>query len=156
MITDVRGERLDPEQKAAKLQFIQQALQMDVNAIIDRSEALVVAFEMVDPNLGERLLKPAESASLHEIDDEQTVALKLLAGQGVPVQPGQAFQLRLQTLMNFLQNSQAAQKALLSNPQAQEAVKQRAKDLQFQIQQQQNAVIGRGGPAFTPKLAAKY
>ena len=33
----------------------------------------------------------------------------------------------------------------------QEAVKQRVEDLEFQLQQQQNAVIGRGGPAFPVK-----
>ncbi len=92
----------------------------------------------------------------NENEDEQTVALKLLAGQPVPVQPGQAYNLRLQKLMNFLQNSRAAQRELLNNSQAQEAVKQRAKDLQFQIQQQQNAVIGRGGPAFAPKGVGEY
>lgn len=144
-------EDLIPEMKAQKLKFLETALTMDVGGQVDRSEALVVAFETVDPNLGERLLKPAESASMGEVEDEQSVALKLLMGQAVPVKPGQAFQLRLQTLQNFLQNSQAAQRMLSQNPQAVEAVKQRAKDLGLQISQQQNAVIGRGGPAFQPK-----
>jgi len=143
-------EDLIPEQKQAKLKFLEMALTMDVSGQIDRSEALVVAFETVDPNLGERLLKPAESASMGEVEDEQTVALKLLQGQPVPVKPGQAYQLRLQTLQNFLQNSASAKAMLGKNPQAVEAVKQRAKDLGFQVQQQQNAVIGRGGPAFAP------
>jgi hypothetical protein len=143
-------EDLIPEQKAAKLKFLEMALSMDVSGQIDRSEALVVAFETVDPNLGERLLKPAESASLGEVEDEQTVALKLLQGQPVPVKPGQAYQLRLQALQNFLQNSASAKAMLGKNPQAVQAVQQRAKDLGFQVQQQQNAVIGRGGPAFLP------
>jgi hypothetical protein len=86
-----------------------------------------------------------------EVEDEQTVALKLLQGQPVPVKPGQAYQLRLQTLQNFLQNSASAKAMLSKNPQAVQAVQQRAKDLGFQVQQQQNAVIGRGGPAFGPK-----
>lgn len=146
-------EDLIPEQKQAKLQFLETALQMDVGGQIDRSEALVVAFETVDPNLGERLLKPVESASMGEVEDEQGVALKLLWGQPVPVKPGQAYQLRLQTLQNFLQSSQAAQQMLAKNPQAVQAVQQRVKDLGFQVQQQQNAVIGRGGPAFQPKPA---
>ncbi len=97
-----------------------------------------------------------EDENEDENEDEQTVALKLLAGQPVPVQPGQAHNLRLQTLMNFLQNSRAAQRELLNNSQAQEAVKQRVKDLQFQIKQQQNAVIGPGGPAFAPKGVGEY
>lgn len=144
-------EDLIPENKQSKLKFLEMALSMDVGGIVDRSEALVVAFETVDPNLGERLLKPAESASQAEVEDEQNVAMKLLYGQPVPVKPGQAYQLRLQTLQNFLQNSKMAQQLLAKNPQAVEAVQQRAKDLGLQIQQQQNAVTGRGGPNFAPK-----
>jgi hypothetical protein len=141
-----------PEQLKEKLGLLQQLLQMDINGICDHNEAMVMAFEMFDPNAGERLLKPAEAASQAEVEDEQTVALKLLTGTSVPVKPGQAYQLRLQTLGQFLQQSQVAQQAIQRNPQAQEAVKQRVKDLGFQLQQQQNAVTGRGGPAFSPKM----
>lgn len=142
---------MDPEQLKVKFGLFGQLLAMDINGIVDHNEALVMGFEMFDPNAGERLLKPAESASLAEVEDEQTVALKLLVGQSVPVKPGQAYQLRLQTLTEFIQSSDTAKKALLNNQQARDAVVQRAKDLQFQLQQQQNAVIGRGGPAFAPK-----
>ena len=145
---------LDPEQKKAKLELIQQALQMDVNGIIDRNEALAVAFEMMDPNLGERLLKPAESASQSEVEDELNTTVKLLVGMKIPVKPGQAYQLRLQVLQQFLEQNQAAHALYANNPQVKEAIEQRLKDLTFQVQQQQNAVIGRGGPEFAPKTLA--
>ena len=162
--TDIQGEfdlqvgfdtgDLDPEQKKAKLALIQQALQMDVNGIIDRNEALAVAFEMMDPTLGERLLKPAESASASEVEDELNTAVKLLVGMKIPLKPGQAYQLRQQVLTQFLQSNQTAQQLYQSNPQVKEAIEQRLKDLKFQLQQQQNAVIGRGGPEFAPKMLA--
>jgi hypothetical protein len=142
---------MDPEQKKAKLGLIEQSLQMDTNGIIDRNEALAVAFEMMDPNLGERLLKPAESASASEVEDELNTAVKLLVGMKIPVKPGQAYQLRMQVLQQFLQSNQTAQQLYKSNPQVQEAIEQRLKDLTLQVQQQQNAVIGRGGPEFAPK-----
>lgn len=145
-------DTLDWEQLQKRMEVFQQLLQMDINGIVDHNEALVMAFELFDPNAGERLLKPAEAASLAEVEDEQTVALKLLVGQAVPVKPGQAYELRLKTLMEFLQGNQSALQAVQNNPQAQEAVQQRIKALQLQIQQRQNAVIGRGGPGFAPKL----
>ncbi len=148
-------ENMDPKVKQEKLELMQLALGMDANGIIDRNESLEVAFELIDPNLGERLLKPAEAASQAEVEDELDVAIKLMAGQGVSVKPGQAYQLRLQTLGNFLQQNAAMQKALQTNQQTQQAVQQRVKDLTFQVQQQQNAVIGRGGPEFAPQPAGK-
>jgi len=144
-------EAMDPEQRKQKLEFLQQVMGMDAGGIVDRNEALVVAFELVDPNLGERVLKPAESASQSEMEDEQNVHLKNLAGMKVPVKPGQAYQLRLQVLQQLLQTNAASAQAMKTNPQARDAVMQRGKDLQFQVQQQQNAVTGRGGPEFAPK-----
>jgi hypothetical protein len=142
---------LDSEKKAAKLGLIQQALQMDVNGIIDRNEALAVAFEMMDPNLGERLLKPAEAASQQEVEDELNTIVKLLVGMKIPVKPGQAYQMRMQVLQQFLQSNQTAQQLYQNNPQVKDAIDQHLKDLNLQLQQQQNAVTGRGGPDFAPK-----
>lgn len=161
-IEDIQGEfdlaisfdagDMDPDQRAQKLQFLQQAIGMDHNGLIDQTEAMTVAFEMIDPNLGERVLKPAEAASQQEVEDELNTAVKLLVGMKIPVKPGQAYQMRLQVLQQFLQTNQSAQQAYKTNPQAQEAIQQRLKDLQFQVDQQQNAVIGRGGPEFAPKM----
>jgi hypothetical protein len=142
---------MDNEQKKVKLLLMQQLLSMDINGIVDHNEALAMGFELLDPNAGERLLKPGDNATQAEADDETNVAMKLLLGLQQPVKPGQAYQMRLQVLQNFVQQSQAAQQALQGNPQAQQAMQQRIKDLTFQVQQQQNAVTGRGGPAFPPK-----
>ena len=146
---------LDPEQRKMKLGFLEQALSMDAGGIIDRNEALTVAFEMVDPNLGERLLKPAEAASQQEVEDELNTAVKLVMGIKIPVKPGQAYQMRMQVLQQFLQENAAAQQAFKTNPQAQEAIQQRLKDLQQAFQNAPggpNATIGRGGPEFAPKM----
>jgi hypothetical protein len=78
--------------------------------------------------------------------------VKLLAGMKIPVKPGQAYQLRLQTLQQYVQSQPGAQQAMERDPQVMAAFEQRFKDLNFQIKQQQNAVIGRGGPEFGPKM----
>ena len=148
-------ESMDPEQRKQKLEFIQQAVQMDAGGIVDRNEAMVVAFELVDANLGERLLKPAEAASQSEVEDEMNVIVKCLAGMNIPVKPGQAYQLRLQVLQQYIQSNPAAQQAMRTNPQVMQSFEQRMKGLQLQVQQQQNAVTGRGGPEFAPKMLTK-
>jgi hypothetical protein len=148
-------ESLDPEQRKQKLEFIQMIMGQDIGGIVDHNEAMVVAFELVDPNLGERLLKPAEAASQSEVEDEMNVIVKCLAGMNIPVKPGQAYQLRLQVLQQYLQSNVAAQQAMRTNPQVMQAFENRMKGLQLQVQQQQNAVIGRGGPEFAPKMLTK-
>ena len=149
---------LDPEQRQQKAAMLNDIVASDVNGILDHNEALMVRLEMYDPNLGERLLKPAESASQQEKDDEESVFGKLLIGISVPVKPGQAYQLRLQTLQSLLQTNQMAQNLVPQNEQAQEAIKQRLKDLTQALQNAPggpNAQIGRGGPNFAPKLTEK-
>lgn len=138
-------ENLDPEIKKAKMGLIEQGLQMDVNGIIDRNEALVVVFDMIEPNLGERLIKPAEAASQHEIEDEQTVFAKMFAGVDVDIKPGQAYGLRLQVLKNIFANNPKAQKAYQQDPDFKALLEKRVKQLEFGLAQQpggENARIG--------------
>jgi hypothetical protein len=136
---------LDPEYLKEKLGLLQTALQMDVNGTTDRDEALVVAFEIADPNLGERLLKPAEDATQQEVDDEQNVFVRLMAGIPVDVRPGQAYQMRLQILQQLFEGSKQAQKLFQEDETVKNAFTKRAKQLQFQLQQRQNALIGKLG-----------
>lgn len=133
---------LIPEQVEAKLGLLEKALQMDVTGRIDRNEALAVVFELIDPNLGERLLRPAAEAAQAEIDDEDTTFARMFAGIPQDVRPGQAYDLRLQRLNQILsQNPDATQRAQ-NDPQFRENVERRMKQLQFQLQQRENARIG--------------
>lgn len=150
---DVR--MLDPEHASEVMSLIEQAMAMDVNGIVDHDETLAYVFGMVEPNLGERLLKPGESASLEQVEDEGTVFVKLMAGVPVAVKPGQAYQLRLQTLTQLLQNNPGAQQLVQNNENVKQAFEERVKGLQLQISQQQNAVRGRGGPAFQKKVSSQ-
>jgi hypothetical protein len=133
---------LIPEQVSAKLGLMEKALQMDVTGRIDRNEALAVTFEMIDPNLGERLLRPAAEAAQAEVDDEDAAFAKIYAGIEQDVRPGQAYELRLQRLQQILQENRAAAKRYAEDPQFQENVTKRIKQLEFQRQQRENARIG--------------
>ena len=149
---DVR--MFDPEHVTAMLQLIERAMAMDVNGITDHNEVLAYVYELMEPNLGERFLKPAESASLEQTLDERAIFVQLMAGIEVPVKPGQAYGLRLQTLKDTLANNAGAQQLIQGNEQVQAAFEARAKALQLQVDQQANAVRGRGGPAFPSKTTS--
>jgi hypothetical protein len=149
---------LDPELKKAKLDGLSAAYAFDATGQIDRGEGLMVALDIIDPNLSERLIKPGESASLQEAEDERRVFVSLIAGIPVMVKPGQAYQLRMQTLTETFQQNEYAQQLYANNKQTKDAFDKRMKDLQQAFQNAPggpNAVIGRGGPAFKPKMISE-
>ena len=134
---------LDPEFVKQKLELIQQATMLDRNGRVDADEALQMAIELIDPSYAERLLRPGEEASASEIDDEKSVLAQLLVGIPVDVKPGQAYGLRLKTMMGLIQASPSVQQILMQNPVAQELVKTRGMQLKHQLDQQQNAQTGK-------------
>ena len=136
---------LDVEYVTEKLKLLEKVLTYDINGIVDRDEVLQVAFELMDPNLGERVLKPSENATMQEVDDEKDVFAKLFAGVFTDVKPGQAYQVRARTLQEIMSQNPTAQQRYADDPHFQELVDKRLKQLNFQITQQQNAVIGRLG-----------
>jgi hypothetical protein len=138
---------LDPEKVREKLGLIEKALQMDRTGRIDNDEALQVTFEMIDPNLGERLLRDPQEASQSEIDDEDSAFAKMWAGIPVDVKPsGQAYKLRKQRLLNVLQMNPAAQQRLAGDEQFRELIERRVKQFDFQIAQHEiNPLVGKIG-----------
>lgn len=134
---------LDPEFVKQKLELIQQAVMLDRNGRVDADEALQMAIELIDPSYAERLLRPGEEASASEVEDEKQVLSQLLLGIPVDIKPGQAYGLRLQTLLQLVQGSPSVQGILRSSPVAQELVGTRAKQLQHQLDQKQNAQTGK-------------
>lgn len=137
---------MDGEVVAAKMGLIEKALMMDVTGRIDRNNALDVIFELIDPNIGERILKPALDASQAEVEDEQTVFAKLMSGVDVDVKPeGQAYDVRLKVLENIFATNPLAKQSYQGNERIKEVVDKRIQQLQFQLQQRENAQIGRLG-----------
>lgn len=137
----------EPELLQAKLDLLLKLLGADVNGVVDRTELMTVIFEYLDPNLGERLLQPMESASQREVDDEKTVFARMMTGQDEDVKPeGQAYQLRAKVLDQILQTNPLAQQAYQGNERIKAVIDKRVKQLKFQIQQRTvNPMIGRLG-----------
>jgi hypothetical protein len=136
---------LDSELVKQKLELLRAAVgEFDINGVVDRTELMKVVFDFVDPNMGERLLRPAEAASEQEKEEERNVFAQLMAGVPVDVKEGQAYQLRL-TELGQLAQTPTAQKKLQEDEHVRGVVERRAKQLEHQLVQQQNAQIGRLG-----------
>ena len=127
-----------------KLNLLKLAVDFDVNGVVDRTTAMEVLFEFIDPQLGERMLRPQEQASLQEVEEERTAFAQIAVGADVDIKPGQAHQLRLQELQR-LSESPTAKKLLQADPSFQERLVKRAKQHEHQLVQAQNAQIGRLG-----------
>lgn len=141
-------ENMDQQVKAAKIGLLERVMAMDVNGIVDRDAAMAEAFELVDPSMGERILKPVEAAKQAELEDEDLVMSKMAAGIPVDIKPGQAYQLRLGRLKQLLTQSPMVQRKYGLDQNFKSLVDWRAQQLGHQVEQRENAQIGRlGGKA---------
>ncbi len=144
---------MDLENLQPVFEFFGQVLNWDIGGRIDRDELIAYAFDAFDPNLAERVLKPAQAAAASEIEDERSVVAQLASGVGVDVKPGQAWQLRLQTLQQTIMGSEKLKKMYESDEEFRELVERRTQQLQHQVDQfTVNAQSGRLGaePASVP------
>lgn len=145
MTFDVR--ELDMEFLKQKLAFVKDIVGLDTVGVLDRAKMVGNAMAAVDINWAREIVKPIENVTQAEIEDEQSQFAKMFAGVEPPMKEGgQNYGLRLQTLQNILQTNPMAQQRM-ANPDDSFAklVETRMKHFEFQLQQQQNAVIGRIG-----------
>jgi hypothetical protein len=138
---------LDNEALGAKLEYLAKILvPMDSFGVIDRAGLVKYMFQAVDPNLAGMLVQDIGKATQAEIEDEQTAFAKIAAGTEPPLKEGgQNAQVRLQTLQQIIQSNPAVQQRYQQDEIFKSMIDARAQAFQFQLQQQQNAVIGRVG-----------
>jgi hypothetical protein len=138
---------LDAEALGAKLKYLSEILvPMDSFGIIDRAGLVKYMFQAVDPNMAAMLVQDIGVATAAEQEDEQTAFAKIAAGTEPPLKEGgQNAQVRLQTLQQIIQSNPAVQQRYQQDEIFRNMIDARAQAFQFQLQQQQNAVIGRTG-----------
>lgn len=127
---------MDMEYVKEVFNFVNTAMQWDRGGRIDADELVGFGFDLVDPNLGQRVLKAPQEASGAELDDERNVLNSLLNGVPVDVREGQAYQMRLQWLQQELQQNKKAQKLYMEDEAVKEAIEERVKQLNHQVEQQ--------------------
>jgi hypothetical protein len=137
----------DDEKKTDKIkQLIELAQTIDRNGQIDYSELLQAAVEAIDPILGERVIQPKEAASVKEVNEEMSDMAQMFAGIDKNIPLGAANELRLQVIQQIVGSSPEWQ-ARLQNKEdpLSKRLEKRVQQYQHQLQQQQNAIIGRYG-----------
>jgi hypothetical protein len=145
LILEFDARDLNMEYLEQKLQLINTMLiPSDAAGVIDRAGLTQYAMQALDP-AGSRLIRPQGQVTQQEIQDEQQACSQIVSGVSPPMyQSGQNAQLRLQVIQSTLQNPDY-QKFLAANPLAQQRLQERMKNMQFQLQQGQNAQIGKLG-----------
>jgi hypothetical protein len=138
---------LDNEALGAKLDYLAKVLvPLDSFGVIDRAGLVKYMFQAVDPNLAGMLVQDIGAATQAEIEDEQGAFAKIAAGTEPPLKEGgQNAQVRLQTLTQIVQSNPAVAQRYQQDEIFRRMLDARMQAFQFQLQQQQNAVIGRVG-----------
>jgi hypothetical protein len=135
----------DPDNAESRMKQIGSLVQFDRNGRIDMDKFLEFAAMSIDPVFGDYVLQPAEEATAKVQKQVTDDLAKIYAGIEMPAQPNGA-QIAMQMLQAYAQQPDVAQRA-----QQDEAFGQRlqkyAEQYQFQMQQMQNAQIGRIGTA---------
>src|SRR5215510_1264416 len=150
---------LEFDARDLNLEYLEQKLNLintvligtDAAGVVDRVGLTAYAARAIDPAMGPRLVKPQGQVTQAEITDEQGALAQIVSGVNPPIyQSGQNAQLRLQVIQNTLQTSQDYVNFLRQNPLAMQRLQNRIKGFQFQLQQQQNAMIGKIGTNPSP------
>ena len=138
---------LDNEALGAKLKYLSEILvPMDSFGVIDRAGLVKYMFQAIDPNMATMLVQDIGAATAAEQEDEQGAFAKIAAGTEPPLKEGgQNAQVRLQTLQTIIQSNPAVQQRYQQDEIFRKMIDARAQAFQFQLQQSQNAVIGRVG-----------
>jgi len=139
------SQNADPETAETQLKNMVSLVQLDRNGRIDVDKLLEFTAASINPIFADYVLQPAEEAQ-DKVQKKVTDDLaKIYSGIEVPAQPNGA-QLALQMVQAYVQQPDIMQRA-----QQDEAFGQRlqkyASAYQFQLQQAQNAEIGRLGVA---------
>lgn len=118
-------------------------LPQDSEGVIDRAAMVDYVFSSIDPQIARLVVRGKEDAAASEEEDELTALAIIMAGEEPLQKPNQNHALRAQVLQRAAQRSVEIQGKLATNAQIMEVYKARLQFHLNQVQQQQNAIIGR-------------
>jgi hypothetical protein len=172
---DIQGEfeisatvdlrNIDSDWLKEKLGYLSQLAQLDTMGLLDKAALLKAGAEAIDYSFADMAIQQPGQATEAEVQDEQrAVDLIIGSGQDQPLPKSGNFQLRLQTLQakqQSIQGNPATMKIIQGNPDIVKVLLNRAQYYQRQLQQLQNAQIGRmqvgqtfGSPPQAPQVQA--
>ena len=139
----------DPEQMLERVKAIAQlGAQLDKNGTLDTERLLQIAVGQILPGAAESIMLPKETASQKAMDEERQTIAEIYAGVPPNVKPNDAHEMKLQIFQQWLSQPDVAQK-VQQDPALQERISNYMQQRQMQVQQKENAEIGRLGAAPT-------
>ena len=133
----------DPEVAETQLRNMVSLLQFDRNGRLDTDKLLEFSAQAINPMFADYVLQPAEEAQQKVMKEVTDDIAKIYAGIEVPARPNGA-QIAMQMLQAYVQQPDVAQRAASDEAFGQRLQKY-AEQYQFQMQQAQNAQIGKIG-----------
>ena len=138
-------QNTDPETVQAKLQQFVALNQLNANGRMNVDSLLDIAAASIDPIMADAVLQPVEAAQQQVVKDVTDDLTKIFSGIEMPARPAGA-QIALQVIQQYAQQPDIAQR--LQEDEAFAArMEKYAGQYTFQMQQAQNAQIGRVGTA---------
>ena len=135
----------DPETSEKKLQAMVSLTQLDRSGRINIQNLLDIAANSIDPVLADAVLQPTEAAQQQVVKDVTDDLAKIFAGIEMPARPTGA-QIAMQVIQQYTSQPDIAQRAQQDEAFAARLQKY-AGQYTFQMQQMQNAEIGKIGTA---------
>ena len=135
----------DPENVQAKLKQFAELAQFNTNNRMSMDSFLDIAASSVDPVMADAILQPVESAQEEVVKQVTDDLAKIFAGIEMPARPAGA-QIAIQVIQEYTQQPDVAQRAATDEAFAGRLQKY-VGQYTFQMQQAQNAQIGRLGTA---------
>ena len=138
-------QNTDPDTVQAKLQQFVALNQLNANGRLNVDSLLDVAAASIDPVMADAVLQPVETAQQQVIKDVTDDLAKIFSGIEMPARPSGA-QIAMQAIQQYTQQPDVAER-LQSDEAFRARLEKYAGQYTFQIQQAQNAQIGRVGTA---------
>jgi hypothetical protein len=145
---EIDARDLNMEYAMKKLEAYGKIRSMDIGGLMDAGPLVEWAAAALDPVLARRTIRPQQAVSQMEVKAEKDAVAQMAVGIE-PEMPTQGInaQLRLQTLVQTIQQSQQLTQLYQVSEPFRELADTRQKYLQQQLDQEQNKLIGRLGVA---------
>ena len=145
IVVNFDSQSNDPETAETQLKNMVSLVQLDRNGIMDVNKLLEFTASSINPIFADYVLQPAEEAQQKVAKSVTDDLAKIYSGIEVPAQPNGA-QIAMQMLQAYVQQPDVAARAQQDEAFAARLQKY-GEQYQFQLQQAQNAEIGRIGTA---------
>lgn len=135
----------DPEHIVERVDAIAKLGQtLDKSGTLDTEALLQMAVEQIGPGWGERVILPKETATQKAVEEERMAIAQITSGIDLDVKPNDAHEVKMQIFQQWLQQPDIQEK-ISQDEGLQARIENYAQKRMFQMQQIQNAAIGRLG-----------